>query len=141
MIIKQTITIHKNLLGHLENNLKNLTPVLSKIASDLQDASEDAFEKQGPRWRKLKPKTIAARKRRKKWPGKILNISGASGLKGSINTKIEKTSVYIGSNKEYAAVHQYGSPKKNIPSRPFLVIGKKEIKMAELHLVTHLMKK
>jgi phage gpG-like protein len=56
--------------------------------------------------------------------GKILQDRGL--LRGSLSTgsavKAGARSVSVGTAVKYAAVHQFGSAKKKIPARPFLVI-------------------
>jgi len=42
--------------------------------------------------------------------------------------KLEDTRLEIGTNVKYAPVHQFGSPKKNIPARPFLQFLPEDIK-------------
>ena len=44
----------------------------------------------------------------------------------------------IRSNKAYSAVHQFGSPKKNIPSRPFVTVQKKDKKDIGKEIIKHI---
>jgi len=99
-------------LKPLINKGKNLKPLMRAIAGIMNFAVEENFKTEGRRlkkgWTQLSNKTIKERTRKKKWPGKILNRHGASGLSGSINQKWEERSAQIGSNKAYAAIHQFG---------------------------------
>ena len=127
----------KGLFNLLQKNSQSLRPALIQIGGMLEDTSEDAFESEGPRWKRLKKATLKARARKGK-TGKILQVSGA--LATSVSSQIRGTSVFIGSNKKYARVHQKGSTKKNIPARPYLIIGKKEINKSILILKKHLLR-
>lgn len=127
----------KGLFNLLEKNAERLKPALIKIGAMLEDASEEAFDREGPGWKRLKPATKKARARKGK-TGKILQVSGR--LASSVSSQVRGNSVFIGSNLKYASVHQEGSSKKNIPSRPYLVIGKPEIAKSIKILEKHLLK-
>lgn len=65
-----------------------------------------------------------------KWPGQILQVSGK--LASSISTFYDDNSAIIGSNKEYAAIHQLGgdagkNKKVKIPARPYLALTQNDI--------------
>jgi phage virion morphogenesis protein len=66
-------------------------------------------------WQALSP----AYAKRKKKGGGILELNG--DLRDSlVHLVTGKTSVQIGTNLIYAATHQFGDPKRNIPQREFL---------------------
>lgn len=121
-----TISIDK-LCGKLEKlskAIENKTPLLRRIANTLQNATEESFDKQaspfGEKWKPNSPKTLA-----KKRGNKVLIKSGL--LSQSFTQKITGTSAQIGTNKEYAAIHQFGGKagrnrKVIIPARPFMPI-------------------
>lgn len=96
----------------------DLTPAMRKIAGTLTNVVEENFEAEGrPRW---KPSERAASE-----GGVTLQKSGR--LAASISTGHDATSAQIGSNVEYAAIHQFGGKagrgrKVDIPARPFLPI-------------------
>ncbi len=63
------------------------------------------------------------------WPGKILQVRGE--LAASITSHYDQDSAVVGTNKVYAAIHQFGGPAgKNksvdIPQRPYLMLGDRE---------------
>lgn len=71
------------------------------------------------------------REKKKKWPGQILQVSGQ--LASSINTYYDNDSAVIGSNLEYAAIHQLGgqagrNKKVNILARPYLKLTDEDLK-------------
>ena len=71
----------------------------------------------------LSEATKKQRTKQKKWPGQILQVSGQ--LVSSISTQYGDESAVIGSNLDYAAIHQLGgqageNKKVEIPARPYL---------------------
>lgn len=91
---------------------RNMRPIMREVAGVMEDGVEDAFSKQsdpttGMPWASLKPATIRQRKRKGKWPGKILQVS-AAGLASSIQSQYGDDYAIAGTNKEYAAIHQFG---------------------------------
>lgn len=118
---------------------QDLTPAMREIASILEEAAEEAFQSQrapdGTPWADLSDHTKAARRKRGKWPGQILQITG--DLAGSLTSAYDATSAVAGSNLVYAPTHQFGAeegafgktpggrpiPFGDIPARPFLGIS------------------
>lgn len=100
------------LLGELAGRLSDARPVMQGIGEIILASVQRNFEVEGrPGWKRLRPATIKERTRKKKWPGKILSRSGSYGLLGSINYRAGSDSVSIGTNKIYAAVHQFGAKR------------------------------
>ena len=106
--------------------LENKTPLLRRIANTLQNVTEESFDKQaspfGEKWKPNSPKTLA-----KKRGNKVLIKSGL--LSQSFTQKVTGFSAQVGTNKEYAAIHQFGgkagrNKKVTIPARPFMPIRK-----------------
>jgi len=121
------ITIEANdhgvsrLLTRIQNRTKSAKPAMSIIGSIVRASVVRNFEKEGrpQKWRRHSKKTIALRG----VGAKILRDQGfAGGLLGSINYKAFNDRVIIGTNKNYAATHQFGDEKKRIPARPFLMV-------------------
>ncbi|MEW6115366.1 MAG: phage virion morphogenesis protein [Nitrospirota bacterium] len=135
-------------LTELQRRSTNMTPVMRRIAEIMHDAVEENFEAEGrPRWRPLAASTImgafggarkwntkkgAVRKSiAKKLAGrKILQDSGQ--LAASISRKSDARSARVGTNKVYAAIHQFGGKagrgrKVTIPARPFLKLTDSDI--------------
>lgn len=100
----------------------------------------DPWEGGAEKWPDLEDVTKKLREKRKTWPGQILRDSGQ--LAASIHKEVFESSVVVGTNKEYAATHQFGArrgefgavtrtskkgktwsqalPWGEIPARPFL---------------------
>lgn len=77
------------------------------------------------KWTPLAKSTIKQRTKKGYWPGKILQIKG--DLAASITSKYDDNSAVVGTNKVYAAIHQFGgdagrNKKVKIPARPYLKI-------------------
>ncbi|MDZ4211150.1 MAG: phage virion morphogenesis protein [Methylotenera sp.] len=157
-------------LTALSGKIKNLTPLMRMIAADLKDSVMENFATQsaaGKPWAKLKASTLKQRKK-KGYTGAILQRrGGGEGLKGSITAKHTADSASVGTNKVYAAIHQFGGlihrssvktfmrkkkaglstkrPASNkmssvrIPARPFLVISQKEIEAVKDRVTKWLM--
>ncbi len=76
-----------------------------------------------------------------KGTGNILNLSGSRGLRGSIIAKSGADFAIVGTNKDYAAIHNFGGNKslkrnKTMPKREFMRIDEtqKEFLQADLYI-------
>ena len=109
----------------LAKRSENLRPLMKNIAGIFAYSTEENFKEEGrpDKWTELSESTIKQRTKNKQWPGMILQISGQ--LASSVNTYYDDDSAVMGSNLEYAAIHQLGGQaRKNksveIPARPYL---------------------
>ena len=109
----------------LAKRSENLRPLMKNIAGIFAYSTEENFkeESRSDKWTELSESTIKQRTKNKQWPGMILQISGQ--LASSVNTYYDDDSAVMGSNLEYAAIHQLGGQAgKNksveIPARPYL---------------------
>lgn len=99
----------KAMIKRILRNLGDMTPAMKIIGSIVRASVIRNFEK-GGRPVKWKSHSKVTEKRRK--GGAILRKQGmAGGLMGSISYTADKNSVRIGTNKVYAAVHQFGAKK------------------------------
>lgn len=102
----------------------DLRPLMRNLACMMYNAVRKNFEAEGrPRWSPLSDKTIKEREKRGYWPGKILQMRGS--LVSSISMAYSRNEAVVGTNKKYAAIHQFGGQagrrkKVNIPARPYL---------------------
>jgi phage virion morphogenesis protein len=132
-------------LHALQEKVINLRPVLLKIGELLQESTEDRLnsgknvDPTGKPWVTLQPWYQEQKKRNQ---GKILSLNGH--LADSINHDvINGNTVIVGTNKEYAAIHQFGGvirpktakalnvggravKKVTIPARPFLGVSNQD---------------
>ena len=109
----------------LAQRSENLRPLMKNIAGIFAYSTEENFKNEGrpDKWTELSESTIKQRTKNKQWPGMILQVSGQ--LASSVNTYYDNDSAVIGSNLDYAAIHQLGGQAgKNksieIPARPYL---------------------
>ena len=116
--------VEKKLL-ELAQKGENLRPLMKNIAGIFASATEENFKNEGrpDKWTELSEITKKQRTKQKKWPGQILQVSGQ--LASSISTQYDDESAIIGSNLDYAAIHQLGgqagkNKKVEIPARPYL---------------------
>lgn len=105
--------------------LGDLTPLFKALGHAAHGLWNEKFRREGPGWVPLAEATLE--KRRKAGKGaEILKDDGK--LFGSLTDAASEGAVYelndksltIGTNLEYAAVHQFGSRDGRIPQRAFL---------------------
>jgi phage virion morphogenesis protein len=122
----------KAALHNLRLDLADMRPAMAGIGQVLVTETDLAFRGQkdpwGQAWARLSEVTLKRRRQGNgKGSNKILRDTGR--LANSINHHSDKTSVTVGTNVVYAAMHQFGGTKAqwphlwgNIPARPFLPI-------------------
>ena len=119
-------------LQELAKKASDLKPLMKNIAGIFASAAEDNFAEEGrpDKWVDLSEVTKKQRKKIGKYPGQILQVSGQ--LASSVNTYYDNDSAVIGSNLEYAAIHQLGgqagrNKKVTIPARPYLKLTEDDL--------------
>ena len=112
----------------------SIQSLLREVAKFLRASFAGNIDSGGnPKFAALKPSTL----RQKKLHGYptdplirtrlLRNSLAQSNTGGNVNSITRgETTLTIGTNVPYAAVHQEGSGKKGIPARPFMVIGQQE---------------
>lgn len=112
-------------LLNLAKRTENLRPLMKSIAGIFASSTEENFKNEGrpDKWTDLAEVTKKSREKINKWPGQILQVEGK--LAASVTTQYDDDSAVIGSNKEYARIHQLGGDagrgkKVKIPARPYL---------------------
>ena len=130
-------------LKKLSEKTNNLRPVMKNIAGIMMDSVEENFAQQGrPKWKDLAEVTKKQRKKEGKWPGMILQKS-QGGLVDSISSDYGDDYAIVGTNKKYAAIHQFGGDagrkkKVKIPARPYLTLGDDAVEEVRDVLISHL---
>ena len=107
----------KRWLAEMERRGMDLRPAMKKIAVVLMRSAGKQFHVGGiPKWRALSDTTIERRRKKSNVPLRDTGRLGWSwGARGAADIrKIKKTSVFVGSNVIYAAVHQYGRPAMRV---------------------------
>lgn len=136
--------VHEKLLD-LAKKTENLRPLMKNIAGIFAYSTEENFKEEGrpEKWLDLAESTKKQRTKKRKWPGQILQVEGK--LAASISTYYDNDSAVIGSNLEYAAIHQLGGQagrdkSVEIPARPYLKLTDDDfeeiIKALENHIKT-----
>ena len=122
--------LQKN-LKKLASKAENLRPLMKNISGIMLDSVEENFEKEGRpnKWTPLSKSTIRQRTKKGYWPGRILQMRGE--LASSITSYYDSNSAIVGTNKKYAAIHQFGgdagrNKKVKIPARPYLKLNDSE---------------
>jgi len=130
-------------LDKLFERTSDLRPLMKNIAGIMADVVEENFKQEGQpdKWEELKKVTIKLRTKKGHWPGKILQMRGE--LAASITTAYDESSATVGSNKEYAAIHQFGgqagkNKKVKIPARPYLNLTTKELNFIRQNVENYL---
>lgn len=118
-------------LEQLASKTSNLSPLMKNLAGFLEDTVEENFENEGrPKWLNISKSTIKQREKTKHWPGKILQKQG--NLASSITSYYDSEMAMVGTNKKYAAIHQFGgmagrNKQVEIPARPFLNLSNQDL--------------
>ena len=129
------VKINKKFFSKLKD--KEVKKLLKIIGSDMVLETTKNFRNEktpnGEKWERLKPATIKSR-RKGRVSGTPKILQDTRNLYLSLNKyKIEGKKVTVGTNVNYAAVHQYGSEELNIPSREYLGISdRKRDKYSEI---------
>lgn len=108
----------RNNIPDLLNSLqREKEQVLRKAGAFLEGKIKEKITHSDPSWPPLKPETV-----KRKGSSKPLIDTGR--LRNSITHKVEGdralVGIFGGEVLVYAAVHEFGSPKKNIPERSYL---------------------
>ena len=136
--------------GELAKVITRPEPVLRAIGTGLVQVTQDRFESgkdpDGKSWAALNPGYAAT----KRGPGILRESAMRGGLMASVTFQTSSDAVAVGTNKVYAAIHQFGGtikPKSadrlvfriggqmvfaksvTIPARPFLGIGPEDEEM------------
>jgi len=124
----------KGKLRIFERNLRDLSPAMRAIAGVLLDATERAFDNEidpwtNRKWKDLAESTKQQRERIGRWPGRILEQTGA--LAASHQIGWDSRRAWIGTNLEYAEYHNMGA---GVPMRRTIGISPKDAHRIELLL-------
>lgn len=133
----------QNRLLELASKCENLRPLMKNIAGIFAYSTEENFKNEGrpEKWLDLAESTKKQREKKRKWPGQILQVEGK--LAASINTFYDDDSAVIGSNLDYAAIHQLGgqagrNKSVSIPARPYLKLTDSDYKEITQEIEKHL---
>lgn len=134
-------------LNRLRSKLSTMRRVYDEIGQTLLNSVEENFKKESSRgalypqgrgsaWKDLAPGTIQQRRKKGKYPGRKLQVTGQ--LLASIQANTSSSGVIVGTNKKYATFLQQGT--KRMPPRPFLVVQMEDFKEIQQIVTDHLKK-
>jgi phage virion morphogenesis protein len=111
----------QRLLAEVQGRLSDLAPALTAIKEVALDSIRENFNQSG------RPDAWAPLRYRQ---GKPLILTGR--LRASITGVVEGSSVVLGTNVEYAPLHQYGGTSTwgkrtvTIPARPYMMVQRED---------------
>ena len=120
-----TLSFSEEVNGILES-IDDMAPLLKALGNAAHGLWNEKFRRSGPGWEPLSEVTL--KKRRKK--GKDAEILKDDGILFASLTdsaseaaifELDSTELRIGTNREFAEVHQFGSRDGRIPARPFML--------------------
>jgi phage virion morphogenesis protein len=114
-----------SVLGKLVEHLGNINPALHEVAEEvLLPSTEGRFKRMveptATPWAPLSPEYA---RRKKRNADKILTLYG--DLRGSFRYQIEGNELEFGTDKEYAAIHQFGGTIQHAERDTMLLRGSK----------------
>lgn len=130
-----------DMLKKFRHRMGSLKPAMKIIGKIMRTSIVENFQEGGrpDAWTPLSDETLLTKK-----GDKILIDSGV--LKGSIHPdpEVGEDYVIVGTNKKYAAIHQFGGKagrggKVTIPARPFMLIQDEDIDDITAELNDYLM--
>ena len=117
----------KTELTKLQAKTKNLKPLLNQVGYYLLEVVENSFENEadanGKAWQELSPSYLNYKNKK----GYTKKLQNRGTLAESIDFTTTTDALILGTNIEYAAIHQFGgfagrNKSAYIPARPFLPV-------------------
>jgi len=104
-------------LQEAAEKLGDMTPLMRQIAKDLEDETRENFHAEGrPEWVPLAASTIRRRKQKQGGDSTLQILQDSGQLAKSLHSEFGADFAWVGSNKVYAAIHQFGGVVR-IPAR------------------------
>ena len=132
--VAEVLALDRTLSAALRNLLQATgDQLLTDVGVELEGQIKDRFaERRAPDGRRWQPLSPVTKRLRRGGGGHILERSGE--LRESITHVLDGDELQVGSNKVYAAVHQYGHVFEQptafgtpeIPARPYLGLSKRD---------------
>lgn len=124
-------------LGKLAAAAGNARPALVEIGEQLIQSHHQRWDRQvGAQGRSWAPLSPRYQRRKKKHQDKILVLDEI--LRDTLHYQADNESFEFGTGRIYGATHQFGDPRRNIPSRPFLGISEDDEREITEILAEHL---
>lgn len=124
-------------LNRMLESGESLRPAFMDIGEYLIEVHEQRFvDQHGPDGEPWEPLSEEYRRRKKRHPDMILVLN--EYLANSFRYDAGDDELEFGTDRIYAAVHHFGSPKKGIPARPFLGVDSDDEKEISDIITAHL---
>lgn len=126
----------KKLLANAALDSADRGRLMQSIGVEMEAQTQERFDTkkspEGNTWKALAQKTrdyYAG----KGWTARSILVGEEGLLRGSITSEVQGGAwlVLVGATMEYAAVHQFGWPKKNIPARTYLGVSQDDTEAIE----------
>jgi phage virion morphogenesis protein len=134
--LKEIDAVKKLLAGaSLDGAARNR--LLQSIGNEIKELTQDRFNTKtspdGDTWTAIAEKTRRYYESKPKLSAAEPPLVVEGMLRLSLTSEVQDGawSTLVGATMEYAAVHQFGWPKKNIPARPYLGISTDDAKVIE----------
>jgi phage virion morphogenesis protein len=111
--------------------------LLQSIGVEMETQTQERFDTKtspdGETWTAIAEKTRRYYESKPKFSAAEPPLVVEGMLRLSLTSEVQDGawSTLVGATKEYAAVHQFGWPKKNIPARPYLGVSQDDAKVIE----------
>lgn len=109
------------------HRVKDMKPLLRKltriILNDIDDNFETEGENIGKKWQKWSKSWLKKRQKLNKADGKIMSFNG--DLRTSFTREVTSTDAIVGTDKEYAAIHNFGGDVKTRNGGKFVMPERK----------------
>lgn len=143
---EKTVARARAMLLGVAERADDIRPLHEAVLPYFQDASQQAFEQEGPGWEPLAEGTEFW-KEYMDYPSTILQATG--DLMNAITTMAygederhgRRDALYFGTEVPYGFIHQYGAPGAGIPARPFAKlpeVGSREFDDLQAAMVTYI---
>ena len=126
--------IVRRLIGQLAERMEDLSEPMNAIGVYIVKRARERFEKSGPGWPPLSPRTVAKRRKGSSKPlidtGRLMASIGNVAKEGVF--QVTERSVRVGTNVIYAAIQNFGGRagrghSVEIPARPFLYVEDRDV--------------
>ena len=119
-------------------SMYDITYLTGKISRDMKKEVDmrirNEVDTEGKPWKGLKGNTIVSRynsglkkkRGRRAVKGRSRILSNTGRLRNSIRARNTRTEAIVGTNTKYAAIHNFGYPKRNIPQRRFMGLNRSQ---------------
>jgi phage virion morphogenesis protein len=111
--------------------------LLQSIGNEIKERTQDRFDTKtspdGDTWKAIAEKTRRYYESKPKLSSAEPPLVLEGMLRLSLTSEVQDGawSTLVGATMEYAAVHQFGWPEKNIPARPYLGVSQDDAKVIE----------